>query len=121
MLLVLLATVEYVVRLGVRRAARSTRGYDGFVLFGMVIAGAAVTFHHAPVWRFGVALGVGLVWFVTTRAELRFRGAGKAQATVNVGDPLPDFSARTSAGEPFAAKDLVARAPAMLVLYRGHW
>ena len=121
MVLVLFAVVEYGVRLQVRRAPRSTRGYDGFVLFGMLVAGAAVTFHDAPVWRFAVALGVGVGWFAITRSELRFRGVTAQPATVELGDPLPSFSARTTAGEPFALGDLVSRAPALVVLYRGHW
>ena len=121
MILVLLAAGEYIVRLFTRRAPRSTRGYDGFVLFGMLIAGAAVSFHHAPMWRFGVALGAGVMWFVATRAELRFRGAGKPALEPKVGDPLPSFTATTTAGETVSEKDLIAKAPAMLVLYRGHW
>lgn len=121
MLLVLVAGGEYLGRLFVRRAPRSTRGYDWVVLFGMLMAGAAVTFHHAPVWRFAVAFGVGVVWFGITRAELRFRGAGRREDKLGVGDPLPPFRAVTSAGEPFGEQDLTARAPALLVLYRGHW
>src|SRR5688572_21230306 len=123
MVLVLVAAGEYLIRLATGRAARSTRGYDGFVLFGMLVAGASVTFLQAPVWRFAIALGVGSVWFGLTRAELRFRGVPRRgpRPPVDVGDPLPAFAARTSAGEPFTHAELIARAPALLVLYRGGW
>jgi hypothetical protein len=121
MVLVLIAVVEYTARLATRRAPRSTLGYDGFILFGMLVASAAVTFHHAPLWRFGVAAGAGVLWFAATRSELRFRGVKLGAAKLAVGDPLPAFSALTVGGEPFTDQSLVGKAPAMLVLYRGRW
>ena len=124
LILVLVAVVEYCLRLATRRAPRSTHGYDGLVLFGMLIAGTAVTFHQAPPWRFFTALTMGIAWFAITRAELRFRGVSRAAReaqVVKVGDPLPSFSARTRSGQPFSQADLIAAAPAVLVLYRGHW
>jgi hypothetical protein len=121
MVLVLVAVGEYTARLAIRRAPRSTLGYDGFILFGMLVAAAAVTFHGAPLWRFGVAAGAGVLWFALTRSELRFRGVQANAAKVAVGDPLPAFSALTTSGERFTDQSLLAKAPAMLVLYRGHW
>lgn len=112
---------EYSLRLILGRAARSTRGYDPFILFAVVVSGAAVYFHHAAFWKFGVTAGVALGWFVLTRTELRFKGGPPGSARAKVGDPLPAFQAKTLAGEPFGVAELQARAPALLVVYRGHW
>ena len=40
---------------------------------------------------------------------------------VKLGDEMPGFSAIRTDRSPFGRDDLVAKAPAMLVLYRGKW
>ena len=38
-----------------------------------------------------------------------------------VGDILPDFTLPDSLGVPHRLSDLVAAAPLVLILFRGHW
>ena len=80
------------------------------------MVGLAVGDAGLPAW---IAIGLGLAWFPLTRRELTI--VGSARLTLQAGDRLPHFAALRSDGTPFADQDLVARAPALLVLYRGWW
>ncbi len=70
-------------------------------------------------WVAVSALVLGAVWFLATRDALRL--AGSDRLSVGVGDAIPSFRLATTDGDPFTDRDLVAHAPALLVLYRGWW
>jgi hypothetical protein len=66
-----------------------------------------------------VAVVIGVVWFVVAWHELRL--VGSTRLSVRPGDAMPPFAATTTDGTRFTEQDLVAHAPALLVLYRGWW
>jgi len=112
------AALEYTARLFVRRAVFSTRAHDVAFAVGAAIAAVSVAIEREPVWP---AVGAGallVTWFVYTRVLLRLPAR---EAAARPGDPLPDFSALRTDGTTFTRADLVAKAPAMLVVYRGRW
>lgn len=70
----------------------------------------------------GVALAAvlaGAAWFVIANRELRLHGSPRLR--VGRGDRFPPFVAVTVDGRTVTEHELVARAPAVLVLYRGWW
>ena len=88
-----------------------------------------------PTWWFDTAVALGLLlsllgWLfegrswpaaltVVTRFEL---GLGSQERlSVSVGDQMPPFQVTTADGAAFTDRDLIAAAPALLVLYRGWW
>ncbi len=83
---------------------------------GLALVGLAVGDTGLPAW---IAGGLGLVWFPLTRRELTL--VGSEHLTLRVGDRLPEFSALRADGTTVTDQDVVARAPALLVLYRGWW
>lgn len=66
-----------------------------------------------------LASALGVVWFVLARRELRL--VGSERLAVRPGDPMPAFTASTTDGGRVTDQDLVSKAPALLVLYRGWW
>jgi len=101
-----------------RRFTYRTWVFDAVILLGIVLAvvGLAVGDAGLPAW---IGTGLGLAWFPLTRRELTI--VGSARLTLQAGDRLPHFAALRSDGTPFTDQDLVVRAPALLVLYRGWW
>jgi peroxiredoxin len=119
----------------------------GLAIIGAAIGGFLVTLairRTQPLWWFDLAVVVGtlvalrgwyldggsvrlaagaavaaLGWFVSTRVELTLPNPGALR--VKVGDRMPEFTAATTAGGTLGAGDLIAHAPALLVLYRGWW
>ncbi len=112
------AVAEYLVRLRIGRAPFSTRWYDVAAGAGVAIAGASAALSDGLWWPVALAGIVAIAWFAATRIVLRMPAREPA---VELGAPLPDFDVITSAGAPFSRDDLVAAAPALLVLYRGKW
>jgi peroxiredoxin len=92
--------------------------FHAVILFGIVLAlfGLAVGDTGLPAW---IAIGLGLAWFPLTRRELTL--VGSERLTLQVGDRLPRFEALRPDGTPITDEDVVARAPVLLVLYRGWW
>ena len=66
-----------------------------------------------------ITVAAGALWFVVAWHELRL--VGSKGLRVRPGDRMPAFDATTTAGDRFTDGDLIARAPALLVLYRGWW
>lgn len=66
-----------------------------------------------------VALAAGVVWFPLTRRELRIRGSEKLN--LRPGDQFPSMAVLTTDGRVVTDQDIVAHAPALVVLYRGWW
>ena len=92
--------------------------FDGVVVTGMLLAVAGwVT--EGPNAAAGIAIAVGAAWFPLVRRELRIRGS--EQLKIGRGDRFPAIDLVTTGGEPVTERDLVARAPALFVLYRGWW
>jgi peroxiredoxin len=83
----------------------------GLALFGLALGDTGL-----PAW---IAIGLGLAWFPLTRRELTL--VGSERLTLQVGDRLPRFAALRPDGTPITDQDIVARAPVLLVLYRGWW
>jgi len=65
------------------------------------------------------ALGLGVVWIIAKRTELRLRGSKHLK--LRVGDRIPAMSVLTTEGEQVTEQDLIASAPALIALYRGWW
>jgi peroxiredoxin len=80
-------------------------------LGGLLRAGSAVLAYSS--------VGLGIVWFVVSRRELKLRTSGKL--VVGAGDALPRFAFATTDGKAFTDQDLRDAAPAVLTLYRGWW
>jgi peroxiredoxin len=66
-----------------------------------------------------LAIVAGIAWFLVTWHELRL--VGSSGLGVRPGGTMPPFAVTTVDGAPFTDRDLVAHAPALLVLYRGWW
>lgn len=66
-----------------------------------------------------IAVGLGVAWFVITRRELTLVGSRRMK--LGTGDTLPAFAALRADGTAFTDRDVVAGAPALLLLYRGWW
>ncbi len=116
---VLVAYGAYLTMLFVlRRFTYRTWLFHALVTVGIVLAllGLAVGDASVPAW---IAIGLGLVWFPLARRELTL--VGSERLTLRPGDRLPRFAALRPDGTPITEKDVVARAPALLVLYRGWW
>jgi peroxiredoxin len=88
------------------------------VALGVMLAlvGWALGGTRTPAW---VAVALGGIWFAATTRELSL--ASSNDLDVRVGDHLPPLTASTTDGEQVTEKDLMATAPALLVLYRGWW
>jgi peroxiredoxin len=101
-----------------RRFTYRTRLFDAVVIVGTVLAlvGLATGAGGPPAW---IAIVLGLAWYPVTRRELTL--VGSERLTLRVGDRLPSFTAARADGTPITDEDIVARAPALLLLYRGWW
>jgi peroxiredoxin len=101
-----------------RRFTYRTWLFHAVILVGIVLAlfGLALGDTGLPAW---IAIGLGLAWFPLTRRELTL--VGSERLTLQVGDRLPRFAALRPDGTPITDQDIVARAPVLLVLYRGWW
>ena len=116
---VVLGYVAYLTMLFVlRRFTYRTWIFHTVILAGVVLAlvGLAVGETGLPAW---IAIGLGLAWFPLTRRELTL--VGSDHLTLRAGDRLPRIDAVRADGTPITDQDVVARAPALLVLYRGWW
>lgn len=116
---VVLGYAGYLVMLFVlRRFTYRTWLFDAVILVGILLAlvGLALGDAGLPAW---IAIGLGLAWFPVTRRELTI--VGSERLTIETGDLLPHFDASRPDGTPITDRDVVARAPALLVLYRGWW
>ncbi len=116
---VVLGYVAYLAMLFVlRRFTYRTWLFHAVILVGIVLAlvGLALGDTGLPAW---IAIGLGLAWFPLTRRELTL--VGSERLTLRVGDRLPEFAAVRTDGTPITDQDVVALAPALLVLYRGWW
>jgi peroxiredoxin len=116
--LVLLALSSYLVLLFViHDFTYKTWLFDG-VVCGVILAGVGLV-AGGSVARTIFAVVTGLAWFVLTRRELAINGSNRLK--VRPGDRLPAFRLLTTDRRVVTDQDLVANAPALLVLYRGWW
>lgn len=101
-----------------RRFTYRTWLFDAVILVGVVLALIGVVRGDTglPAW---IAIALGLAWFPLTRRELTL--VGSDHLTLQVGDRLPGFAAQRADGTSITDADIVARAPALLILYRGWW
>jgi peroxiredoxin len=119
MVVVILGYLGYLAMLFVlRRFTYRTWLFDAVILAGIALAvvGLAVGDRGLPAW---IAIGLGVAWFPVTRRELTL--IGSERLAVKPGDRLPPFDALRADGTPIGDRDIVAAAPALLVLYRGWW
>jgi peroxiredoxin len=117
--LVLLAIVAYLVLLFViHDFTYKTWLFDGVVLLGVILAGVGLVAGGSVNVTIAAAVA-GLVWFGLTRRELAIKGS--TRLNVRPGDHLPRFTLLTTERQEVTDQDLVANAPALLVLYRGWW
>lgn len=117
MTVVVLGYVGYLAMLfALRRFTYRTWVFHGVILVGIVLAlfGLAVGDSGLPAW---IAIGLGVAWFPLTRRELTL--VGSERLALQPGDRLPPFAALRPDGTPITDQDVVAQAPALLVLYRG--
>jgi peroxiredoxin len=117
--LVLLAIASYLVMLFViHDFTYKTWLFDGVVSLGVILAGLGFVAGGSVPSTIAAGAG-GLAWFVLTRRELAINGSTRLE--VRRGDPLPEFRLLTTDRREVTDQDLVANAPALLVLYRGWW
>jgi peroxiredoxin len=117
--LVLLAAASYLVLLFViHDFTYKTWLFDGVVSLGVTLAGLGLMAGGSVAVTVS-ALVTGLGWFVLTRRELALKGSDRLR--VRPGDRLPGFKLFTTDRREVTDQDLVANAPALLVLYRGWW
>jgi peroxiredoxin len=92
--------------------------FDAVVVAGMVLAiiDWAISGGSMVVL---ITVFLGGVWFLVTRHELRL--IGSKQLRLQKGDRVPAFTLLTTDGRQFTEQDLIAKAPALLELYRGWW
>ena len=101
-----------------RRFTYRTWLFHAVILVGIVLALSGLAVGDPPLPAL-IAIGLGLAWFPLTRRELTL--VGSERLTLHAGDRLPQFAALRPDGTPITDRDVVARAPALLVLYRGWW
>jgi peroxiredoxin len=117
--LVLLAVASYLVLLFViHDFTYKTWLFDGVVSLGVILAGVGLVAGGSVAVTIS-AVVAGLVWFGLTRRELALKGSDRLK--VRLGDRLPGFRLLTTDRQEVTDQDLVANAPALLVLYRGWW
>jgi peroxiredoxin len=66
-----------------------------------------------------ITVFLGGIWFPVIRHELKL--VGSRQLRLQIGDRIPAFSLLTTDGKQVTEQDLIAKAPALLALYRGWW
>ena len=118
LLVALSAVVVYLVLAFVVHRTYPTWWYDMAIAVGMVLAAVGWLIDRQT-WITALTVAVGIAWFALSRTELGLDGS--ARLNVDVGDAIPPFRVRTADEESFSDVDLVAAAPALLVLYRGWW
>ena len=117
--LVLLAVASYLVLLFViHDFTYETWLFDGVVSLGVILAVLGLVARGSIATTI-VTVVSGLAWFVLTRRELALKGSDRLK--VRPGDRLPGFKLLTTDRRDVTDQDLVANAPALLVLYRGWW
>jgi peroxiredoxin len=92
--------------------------FHGIVATGMALAVAGWVAGGSILIALFVC-GFGVLWFVVALRELRL--VGSKRLAIRPGDPMPAFTASTTDGRRVTERDLIASAPALLVLYRGWW
>ncbi len=116
---VVLGYLAYLAMLfALRRFTYRTWLFHAVIVVGIALAllGLAVGDAGLPAW---IAIGLGVAWFPVTARELTL--IGSKRLTIRAGDQVPRFAALRADGTPITDRDIVARAPALLVLYRGWW
>ena len=92
--------------------------FDTVVGAGMTVALSGYALGGSGVVALA-AVVIGGAWFLATRHELKLVGSKRLK--IHPGDRIPAFTVSTIDGKPFTEQDLIANAPALLVLYRGWW
>jgi peroxiredoxin len=119
LLFVLVGFFSYLMLIFVlHRFTYRTRMFDAVVGAGMALAiiGWAISGSGTvPL----TTVFLGGVWFLVSRHELKLMGS--PQLRIRKGDRVPAFTVMTTDGRQFTEKDLIAKAPALLALYRGWW
>jgi peroxiredoxin len=97
--------------------------YRTWMFDAVVGAGMAVALIGWALGGSGVvalaAVVLGGAWFLVTRHELKLVGSKRLR--LRAGDRVPAFTVSTIDGRQVTEQDLIANAPALLVLYRGWW
>jgi len=92
--------------------------FDALVGAGMAVALIGYALGGSRLVALAAAV-IGVAWFLVTRHELKLVGSKRLR--LRPGDRVPAFTVSTIDGRPFTEQDLIANAPALLVLYRGWW
>ncbi|WP_344369850.1 redoxin domain-containing protein [Agromyces tropicus] len=97
--------------------------YRFWVVHAIIAAGAIIAITGwilgGPAFVAIIAIVLAVGWFVLTTVENRIPGSRRL--AVGPGDPLPAFRLTTVDGRTVDERDVTARAPALLVFYRGWW
>ena len=119
LLLVLAGFLSYLALLFVlHRFTYRTWMFDAVVGVGMAVALMGWALGGSGAVTLAAAV-LGGAWFLATRHELKLVGSKRLR--LRAGDRVPAFTFLTIDGKPFTEQDLIANAPALLVLYRGWW
>jgi peroxiredoxin len=119
LIFVLAGLLSYVGLLFVlRRFTYRTWMFDAIVGAGMAVALVGWALGGSGAVASAAAV-LGGAWFLATRHELKL--VGSKGLRLRAGDRVPAFTVSTIDGKPFTDRDLIAHAPALLVLYCGWW
>ena len=119
LLFVLAGLISYLILIFVlHRFTYRTWIFDAVVGVGMSLAIIGRAIGDSRVMALTTVF-LGGVWFLFTRHELKL--VGSKQLRLRKGDRVPAFTLLTTDGRQFTEQDLIAKAPALLELYRGWW
>ena len=119
LLFVLGGFIAYLILLfGLRRFTYRTWMFDSFVGVGAVLAIIGWAIGGSRIVAFTAVL-LGAAWFLVSRRELKL--AGSERLRLRRGDRIPSFTTLTTDSKQVTEQHVIAKAPALLVLYRGWW
>jgi peroxiredoxin len=119
LIIILGVLISYLTMLFVlHRFTYKTWIFDVAVGAGMAL-GVWSWFQEGGSWLSWITLTLGIVWFLTSRIELRI--VGSKEFNLRVGDTMPAMAFVKTDGTQMTEQDLIANAPALLTLYRGWW
>jgi hypothetical protein len=113
------ATLVFLATLGLRRTLPTGYFHTAILAsLGLAVAGA-VMLGGDPWWPIAASGVLTVGWFGITGKELGLPRGGALR--IQKGGRLPDVTLVSTDGKPVMTAEIVARAPALIVLYRGWW
>lgn len=89
------------------------------LLLGAV--GAALAGRYSGMGRYAVVAATGVAVLALVLYTFALSRYDRGELRVRPGDPFPEFTLRSSTGEPFSSAQTRGRGAALYVFYRGGW